>query len=248
MNETTIQRLNAINRDFYQVTAESFSETRPNAWPGWKVLLPYFNFEAKGKPYSVLDVGCGNGRFGTFLADYLEAPVIYTGMDNNALMLKFAGETLHSLDNIVASVEQRDVVLDPPTTGEYDVVAMFGLVHHIPGNENRQAFMRKMAARVKLGGFLVFACWRFYEFERFKNRVIAWPDDLSSIVEPHDYLLDWRRDVVKGSGEFAQRYCHYVDNDEHAALIAASGLQAVHTFRADGFTSTVNRYTLLKRA
>ena len=248
MNENTIQRLNTINREFYQVTAESFSQTRGKAWPGWKILLPYFNFEAKGKPYSVLDVGCGNGRFGVFMAEYLEASVIYCGLDNNATLLQFAGDALPSSAKLVATVERRDVVLDPPTTGEYDLVAMFGLIHHIPGYENRQAFMRQMAARVKLGGFLVFACWRFYEFERFKNRVIAWPDDLTSVVESHDYLLDWRRDDVGDPGEFAQRYCHYVDNDEHAALIAASGLQAVHTFRADGFTNTVNQYTLLKRA
>ena len=246
MNKITIQRLNAINREFYQKTADEFDQTRGKAWPGWKILLPYFNFQAQRKPFSVLDVGCGNGRFGVFMAEYLEAPVVYHGVDNNETLLNHARKALDPLPNITATLEQRDVVLSPPETGEYDLVVLFGLIHHIPGRDNRQTFVRRLARRVKPRGFLVFASWRFYDFERFKQRIIPWADDLAGLVETHDYLLDWRRGDLE-TGKFAQRYCHFVDDAEHTALIAASGMREIHSFRADGFTNTVNKYALLNR-
>ena len=247
MDTQTIEHLNTISRDFYALTAEEFSETRSKPWPGWRILLPYLNFEARGQPYSVLDVGCGNGRFGAFLAEYLEAPVIYHGVDNNPALLAHAGTALQTMTNIATRLEQRDVVISPPDTGEYDLVVLFGLIHHIPGAAHRQDLMAQMAQRVKSGGFLAFACWRFYEHKRFQQRIIPWPEALAGQVEWHDYLLDWRRGEAATDQE-PRRYCHYVDNDEHAALIDASGLEEIHTFRADGFTNTFNRYSLLKRA
>lgn len=246
MHPDTIDRLNAINRAFYEQTADEFDQTRGKAWPGWKILLPYFNFQAQKKPFSVLDVGCGNGRFGVFMAEYLEAPVVFHGIDNNATLLSHAEKALSPLSNITATLEQRDVVASPPDTGDYDLIVLFGLIHHIPGRDNRQAFVQHMTERVKPGGFLTFAAWRFYDFERFQQRVLPWPDDLVDQVEQHDYLLDWRRGE-SDSGQFAQRYCHYVDDAEHTALITASGMREIHTFRADGFTNTVNKYTLLHR-
>ncbi|MEW6579100.1 MAG: hypothetical protein AB1435_07890, partial [Chloroflexota bacterium] len=74
---------------------------------------------------------------------------------------------------------------------------------------------------------------------RFRQRILPWPPDL--VAEPGDYLLDWRR------GARAPRYCHYVDDAEHAALIAATGLRELATYRADGHTGDVNQYSILRR-
>ena len=68
----------------------------------------------------------------------------------------------------------------------------------------------------------------------------SYPGRTDLQVEPHDYLLDWRR------GEHALRYCHYVDDAEHAALIAATGLTEITTYRADGRTNDMNRYSALE--
>jgi hypothetical protein len=98
--------------------------------------------------------------------------------------------------------------------------------------------MHDLAACVAPDGLLVIAAWCFYEYPRFRERIVPWPEDIA--VERHDYLLDWRR------GETAYRYCHYVDETEHAALMRASGLTELVTYRADGFTGDVNRYTVLR--
>jgi tRNA (uracil-5-)-methyltransferase TRM9 len=229
MNTETIKKLNAINKAFYATTATDFDATRGQPWPGWVTLS-----ERLPDKLSVLDVGCGNGRFGVFLAQTHD--ITYTGMDNNAQLLTYARDALPT-----ATLQERDVVLSPPDVGEYDLVVAFGLLHHIPDWDNRQQFVAALAARVVPGGWLAFACWRFYEFPRFQRRVVAWPPEPEYAVEHNDYLLDWRR------GERALRYCHYVDDAEQTALEAATGLEHIETYRADGFTGTVNAYSVLRR-
>jgi tRNA (uracil-5-)-methyltransferase TRM9 len=233
MDNTTIQRLNQINQRFYQITAQSFDESRGQPWPGWERLLPYLD-----TPLGVLDVGCGNGRFGVFLADRLgPAAIRYYGLDNNPVLLDRARAALSGLE---AQLEQRDIVTQPPDSGSYDLVVLFGMLHHIPGAQHRRDVMQSLAQRVAPGGLLAFAAWRFYDYARFRERIVPWSDDIE--VERHDYLLDWRR------GERALRYCHFVDDDEHAALIAATGLAEVETYRADGRTNDANHYSILRRS
>jgi tRNA (uracil-5-)-methyltransferase TRM9 len=236
LNEDTIHRLNDINREFYRVTAAEFDETRRQAWPGWK---PYLNPSAAA--FSVLDVGCGNGRFGVFLAQNVSANIHYHGIDNNALLLSRAADSLSILANISAKLEECDIVDNPLSEGQYDLVALFGVLHHVPSFERRTGLLRMLAERITDGGMLAFACWRFYEEPRWRERIRPWPDDLAEYLEADDYLLDWRR------GETALRYCHYVDDTEHGALIAATGLREVARYRADGAGGVSNCYSILQR-
>jgi SAM-dependent methyltransferase len=231
MNDDTVKRLNQINRTFYQITANDFDESRSEPWPGWDRLIPQLR-----APLAVLDVGCGNGRFGLFLTQHIKTGLSYHGMDNNQALLERAQTALSGLD---AHLYLRDIVEQPPDAGEFDLVGVFGVLHHIPGRQQRQNFVRTLADRVRSGGILALATWRFYEYERFRERITLWSDDLD--VEPHDYLLDWRR------GDRALRYCHYVDDAEQSALIAASGLSEIVTYRADGRTNDINCYSLLRK-
>ncbi len=235
MDEQTRATLNQINRDFYATTATEFDATRGRAWVGWERLLSEISLPIE----SILDVGCGNGRFGVFMAEHQTQAFHYHGADNNPKLLDFARHTLTDYSQIDVTLSEQDAILGDLPAGDYDLVVLFGVIHHVPGYEQRQAFMRALASRVKSDGYLVFAAWRFYEQARFKNRIVAWDDDLP--VEQHDYLLDWRR------GERALRYCHYVDDAEHADLIDATGLNLIADYRADGSTNDLNRYSVLGR-
>jgi SAM-dependent methyltransferase len=245
MDETTFQRLNALNQAFYRTTADAFDQTRGGPWPGWRALWERLPIPPPPGTCSVLDVGCGNARLGVFLAERLPSGVSlrYHGLDTDAALLARAAEALAER-GVAPRLERRDVLSDPPGAGAYDLVALFGVLHHIPGAARRVAFVRALAERVAAGGVLAFTCWRFYEYARFRERIVPWPQDLAGAVEAGDYLLDWRQ------GARALRYCHYVDDAEQAALVAAAeaaGLRVLATYRADGRSADANLYTLLGR-
>jgi tRNA (uracil-5-)-methyltransferase TRM9 len=239
MQKYIIERLNEINRQFYATTATDFDATRGQAWVGWLALLELMG--SIERPIRVLDIGCGNGRFGLFLAEQGVPVALYHGVDNSPDLLAYAEQSLKGV--IPYQLDERDVVLNPIDAGQYDLVVAFGLLHHVPSKAHRLDFVGRIAGHVVEGGTLCFACWRFYEFERFQKRVVEWSDDLKPHVEPHDYLLDWRR------GETALRYCHYVDDVEQSELEAhveaLTALKFLTRFRADGFTGTVNAYSVL---
>jgi 2-polyprenyl-3-methyl-5-hydroxy-6-metoxy-1,4-benzoquinol methylase len=239
MDKTIIERLNSINQEFYKVTASDFNQTRSEAWQGWQKLLPYLGDFAG--PLNVLDVGCGNGRFGLFLHQNLPQALDYTGIDNNSQLLAYAHHALTEA-NFPFTLEHQDVITQPFTLEKkYHVIVAFGVIHHIPSLDYRQTFLKRLAEGVALGGLLVFASWRFYEYPRFRERIVAWDESLASHIEHHDYLLDWQR------GESALRYCHYVDDSEQEILIRATGLTLLETYRADGKTDDLNCYSILRR-
>jgi len=198
---------------------------------------------AEGKPLRVLDVGCGNGRFGRFLGKHHAVPITYHGIDNNPTLLERASDDLAAYLMLMANLELRDVVTDPPDSGVYDLVVLFGLVHHLPGAAYRQNLLRNLADRLDQGGVFVFTAWCFYEYERFREKIVPWPSELEH--EAGDYLMDWRRGHEANS---ILRYCHYVDEAEQAALVTATGLTEAASFRADGHTDDINRYSVLYRA
>ncbi len=234
MDAETIRHLNSINQRFYATVTDAFDASRQRAWAGWDRVLAELETLHAALPIRVLDVGCGNGRFGVFLADKLGGERLrYHGSDSSAALLERAQT---ALAGAAATFDQRDLVEQPldDSLGQFDLVALFGVLHHIPGADQRRALMRALAGRVAPGGLLVFTEWRFADEARFQNRIVAW--DAGINVEPGDYLLDWRR------GTNALRYCHHVDDAEHARLIAAAGLALVAEYRADA----ANLYTLLK--
>jgi SAM-dependent methyltransferase len=235
MDAETAQRLNQLNQDFYTITAPHFHQSRGAAWFGWEKLLPHI---PSTDPLMVLDVGCGNGRFGLFLADNLSQAIHYHGLDSSSELLTYAKEDLQG-QVATLHLEQHDVVSQPVDCGSYDLVVLFGVIHHVPGREQRLALVKSLAGRVVPGGVFAFAAWRFYEYPRFRDRIVTWPEDFD--VEDHDYLLDWR------SGVEALRYCHYVDDEEHQKLVNATGLRELVSYRADGKSGDQNLYSILAK-
>lgn len=77
MNESFARALCQLNNRFYQEQAASFSNTRQTAWPGWERCLEHIAArlapnapveQGAERPFSILDVACGNLRFEEFLA------------------------------------------------------------------------------------------------------------------------------------------------------------------------------------
>jgi len=248
LDEPTLRALNAINRAFYREGAAEFSATRDQPWPGWTRLAELLARANLPAPLEVLDVGCGNGRFGCFLAEQ-QPELRYLGLDASAELLAIA----RSRGPIGADPELRqlDVVeqdLDACLgEGRFSLVALMGVLHHLPGAERRRAVLRALAGRLRPGGLLALTAWQFEAYQRFRDRIVAWeeynlgaeePIDLAQL-EPGDHLLRWGRGA-------RLRYCHFADEDETRALLAPLPCQTLASYRADGREANLNHYVVLR--
>lgn len=255
MNSKTIETLNAINRDFYDRQADAFSATRRAPWKGWRRLiqLAEHQFES-AKETSLLDVGCGNGRFGRFFAEHYPKPFSYFGVDASSRALEHAHTALSGAGSITliqhdVVTEKAEEILPSKAHRPFSLVAAFGLLHHVPGRELRQALMAELARRVDYQGILAISIWQFARFERFRKKVISWEDfeERTGIaVEPSeletgDSILTW------GADPPAYRYCHFMSSEEASRLVESIPLDWVETFSADGATGNLNQYYLMMK-
>ena len=232
MDEAAAQRLNDINRAFYATVAREFDATRQRPWSGWGRVMRALRMPVE----SLVDIGCGNGRFARYLAGRQAGPFAYCGIDNNARLLTIAAAALAAYPHVQSELLERDIVMEGLPDRSGAVLALFGLLHHVPGGQRRRDLLRSAAACVMPGGWLVFSAWRFLDSPKLRERVAPWPAGLPA--EEGDCLLDWRR------GGRALRYCHCIDDAEHEELVVAAGLRVEDDWLDDG---NLNRYTVMRR-
>ncbi len=258
MLDATCLALNAINRDFYRQSAESFSDTRKRPWPGWARVVDQVarsrkraRFSESEPAISVLDIGCGNGRFGVYAAREFGPGLTYRGLDASPELLSFARS---ALANVPASLIEHDLVtapLDavlPPSAGrEHDVVALYGIMHHLPSRERRRALLAACGERLATGGILALTLWQFGARERFTKKIVPWKSALARYdidltqLEEGDKLLSW------GAGTERFRYCHFAAPSEAEEWATLPGFELLDEYDADGQTGDLNHYLLLQR-
>ncbi|HHB89991.1 MAG TPA: class I SAM-dependent methyltransferase [Anaerolineae bacterium] len=234
------EKLLALNREFYERFGASFSASRFGPQPGWDRIIPYFP-----RRCAVLDLGCGNGRFALFLDRHLEQ-VRYVGLEGSETLLRIAREQTAGLQHVQATLIPTDLTTSDWAVGfhEFDVVVALAVVHHIPGFAARAAFVRQAAWCMKPEGVLILSTWRFTHNARMRRKLLPWATiGLSEAdIEPGDYLLDWKREDVRGV-----RYAHELDQEEVSRLAALAGLRVVEQFVADGREGDLSLYSILKR-
>jgi SAM-dependent methyltransferase len=249
MNETTVRALAAINRAFYREAAEEFSATREAPWPGWVRLLAVIGAHIPAGELDILDLGCGNGRFAAFLAERV-AEFDYLGIDASPRLL--AAARARRLPAGSAEYRCADFIETPledclPAKA-FSLIVLFGVLHHIPGQERRRRLLRAAAGRLRPGGLLALTSWQFEVFRRFRDKLLPWeefnrsarePIDLAQL-EPGDHLVPW------GEQGVAFRYCHFTDEDETRRLLEELPLARVASYLADGREEKLNRYFVLR--
>ena len=244
MDPSTQAALRHINRDFYIRYAADFDRTRhPGGWPGWQRVVEAAP-RPTGRPLRVLDLGCGNGRFALFLDRNpelrSERPFDYLGIDSSAELI----ERAHSAgaDRGHIRFERDDIETRPPDEATHDLVTLFGVVHHLPGFDNRRRALERAAAALAPGGLLAVTCWQFADDARFESRQLDWGPDAGvdpAELEPGDHLLRW------GPGDSgARRFCHHTDERELDHLVEGLPLAEHARYRADGPGDRQNLYWL----
>ncbi len=240
MEETLADELLALNRSLYTTFAGPFAATRFREQPGYHRLLPYVP-----NPCVLLDMGCGNGRWATFL-DAQGRDVRHVGVDFSPEMIALARERAGAYKTVKARFIVADI-LRPDWTKElpslpYDVVTALATLHHLPGAARRQALVRQVCDLLPAGGLFIFSTWQFAQPKRMRRKIVPWSviGVNEQAVEPGDYLLDW-----KGGGS-ALRYCHLIDEQEVHTLAAGAGFTVLDAFRSDGREGDLSLYAVLR--
>jgi tRNA (uracil-5-)-methyltransferase TRM9 len=243
MNQKTAQQLSTLNTRFYEVSAKSFSNSRSYPWYGFERISRFLT--SQNGTISVLDVACGNGRFGRFLTEK-KLDVHYTGLDNSNALLSEARKALPLSEFKKVDLMSADFKTLFAGT-QFDGVVVLGLMHHIPGILNRERLLEQLSTLLTPSGLLAVSFWQFKSFDRFKKRIVSWkkynwesntPIDEKDL-EPGDALLDF--DLT---GQY--RYCHSFDDEEIQSLAQGLTLRLEDDFKADG-KETYNRYLIWRR-
>jgi SAM-dependent methyltransferase len=226
------QRLVALNKEFYQSHAETFSATRERIQPGVRRVLENVPPDA-----TILDLGCGNGNVAAELAKQGFAGS-YTGVDFSEGLLDAArkrasGNNFHFVQADLTALDEKTLDQRP-----FGLIFSFATLHHIPSREVRLNFLGRVRSLLADGGLFVLSNWLFLNSPRLVARIQPWETAglAAADVDPGDYLLDWR------SGEHGLRYVHAFEEAELAELADASGFSVHDSFLSDGHGGKLSLY------
>jgi tRNA (uracil-5-)-methyltransferase TRM9 len=240
MDESTVEKLLVLNREFYATFAQVFAESRSLSDPALTSILPYIPSGAR-----VLDVGCGNGRLAQLL-DQTRRGIIYAGVDAVPELIEVARTQSAQLD-IPAGFHVLDISRpgwsDLFSGESFDYIVTLAVLHHIPSFRLRALALREMAELLAPRGRVILSTWQFLDSDRLRRKIVDWTeaDIPAEALEPSDYLLDWDR------GGRGVRYCHLVGETELRQLAAESGLSVRSTFRAGGREGNLSLFAVLDR-
>jgi len=224
MDPETIQRLIALNHQFYQTFAAHFSATRQRLQPGVLRLLPGILAARR-----ILDLGCGNGE----LARQLHQRGFqgsYLGLDFSAGLL---AEAAGDLPAEHFRFRQADLASPPWLSSSeppFDLALAFAALHHLPGAALRQGVVTEIHRLLSPGGRFIHSNWQFLNSPRLVKRIQPWSaagmDE--SQLDVGDYLLDWRQ------GGQGLRYVHHFSEEELGDVAARCRFGVLESFFSDG--------------
>jgi SAM-dependent methyltransferase len=200
-------------------------------------------------PLEVLDVGCGNGRFGIFLEEKLQHGIAYCGTDASQALLD------HALGRLPESATLlRHDLLESPVSStlgprRFDLIAVYGVLHHIQGFAKRIEVLQDLRSLLRPEGLLAVSLWQWREHPRLSRRIVPWPkvtsldpmlDELRGLEpEDADHLLRWGKEGVW------IRYCHHFTDLEVEKIIETLAWPCLSDTRGEG---GLNRYLVLRPA
>lgn len=247
MNPDTCAALLELNRRFYAQFAGDFSRTRRSWPPGFSRILPHLRPAA-----NVLDVGCGNGRLATFLAD-AGWRGDYCGVDSSEALLAIAGEQSAGNTGItsrfrraeLATCDNQQPLVWTELLGreQWGGVTLLAVLHHIPGAAARGRLLAACADLLGSGGILIVSTWQFLGVSRLNTRILPWERVglRSEDVESGDYLLPW------GENAAGQRYCAAIDEEALRKIATPTGLTPLEFFFSDGHERNLNLYGVFRK-
>lgn len=251
MKNISIRTLNQLNSLFYESYSQSFDQSRSHPWQGWARLKPLFEqLSATNGQLKVLDLGCGNARFASWLNDNQIPVGSYLGIDQSSKLLQAALDRTRSInfDCKLKKVDLIEALIKDQVLSEdkFDVIVIFGVLHHVPSKKLRAKLI--MAARHLLtpGGLLCFSNWKFKNLKNLMSRARSLSEaGIIDDAEAGDYLLDWQREA--GDSAKVARYCHLVESGETKRWLRETRLTLELSYNDDGPDQNTNHYLVYRK-
>lgn len=237
-----LERLQAINQQFYANFAEQFAQTRHLLNPG---IERAFATLAAEQAANFIDVGCGDGRVGRHWLRLSQAqPCSYLGLDGSAALLA-AGAAHFPPSTATAKwqLRQSDLSTQHWSVGlpQFALIGCFAMLHHLP-RPLQLPFLQQLRRVATPNAAAIISVWQFAHLQRFLNKRVDWATVgiANAELTEQDYLLDWRQ------GGIGLRYVYHFKDAELVALCEQAGWQVLSQFRSDGASHDLGLYTLLR--
>lgn len=215
--------------NLYTTHSKQFDQTRQAPWRGWGRVLKYFQ---NIKDLSVLDIGCGNGRFYKFLSDNKAGITNYLGLDNSKEMLEIFGKNFQSSNLNLQIVDVNSPKWMQNIPAKYNLIVAFGVLHHLETIESREYFYKNISNLLNPNGILILTFW---QFEKIPNLMKEAKD-----LGERNYLL---RFGENGDARFAHGYSE--TEVRNWKLELERKFDILEEFEEDGRTGDLNRYIVL---
>ncbi len=210
MNKNFANYLLNKTKEDYNLISGHFSSSRAIITQDVKDLKKYAKTDD-----SILDLGCGNGRFWEVVRDL---NVKYIGADISEGLLKIASKKYPE-----ATFQKIDFLKLPYESNSFDKVYCLAVIHHIPSCKYQKIFLSEIYRVLKPDGKLILTSWYLlYKkeiiFQIIKNtfkKILG-----SSKLDFKDVYIPFKNS--KGEN-MATRYIHCFSQREISSLLTKSG-------------------------
>jgi len=186
----------------YNNIGDKYSRVREKNWKEMDFL-----FDRITVGDSVLDFGCGNGRF---YGAIRERGAGYQGIDPSEKLISLARE-----NNPKGNFQAYPISIIPFADEYFDKVYSIAVLHHIPSRRFRLDFLREAGRSLKKGGYLILTVWDLKEKLGKGFNLLSWFKGLR--MDKGDVLLTWY-----GSKD---TYFHCFNLEELVQLVKEAGFQ-----------------------
>ena len=127
--------------------------------------------------------------------------------------------------------------------GPFSLIGLFGVLHHVPGHDQRRALLRRLGEHLAPGGILALTTWQFEAFARFQSRLTPWHEYNSTAADPIDtaQLEPGAHPLPRGAGGSAHRYCPFTSEGDTRKLLEDLSFEVIESHAAAGRGPNPNR-------
>lgn len=187
MDSKTSQKILKKVVEDYNNIAESFNKSRKSDWSEFEIFLPYTKDNQ-----TLCDLGCGNGRFFSFLKKHKK--VQYTGIDKCEKLL-FEAKKEHPDGKFI----NADILSIPLPENSTDIASAIASIHHIPSKKLREQAIKEIHRIIKKDGIFLITVWNLFQ-PKYKKYI--WRSRIKHLVsfgkyDIRDTFIPWEKSGIK---------------------------------------------------